>query len=96
MLQDTVGLEEDGFALARSRAVLGALMCGLSPRLREIVRLRFHEDLTQAQIGERPGVSQMQVSRLLRHALQTLRDSAGGELLTGGVSLVQRGGAPDG
>lgn len=76
LLQDTIGVTEDGFELAESRAVIEALTGTLSPRLREIIRLRFHEDLTQAQIGELLGVSQMQISRLLRQALQTIRDTA--------------------
>jgi RNA polymerase sigma-B factor len=38
-----------------------------------VLRLRFGEDLTQAEIGERIGVSQMQVSRLIRQALARLR-----------------------
>jgi RNA polymerase sigma-B factor len=45
----------------------------LSPREREIVMLRFVQDLTQAEIGARIGVSQMQVSRLLRQALERMR-----------------------
>jgi RNA polymerase sigma-B factor len=56
----------DGFAPAEQRAVLHALMPSLTPREREVVRLRFEDDLTQAAIGERIGMSQMQVSRVLR------------------------------
>jgi RNA polymerase sigma-B factor len=50
----------------------------LTPRERDVVRLRFEEDLTQAAIGERIGVSQMQVSRLLRQAITRLRVVARG------------------
>ncbi len=49
----------------------------LSVRERAIVRLRFVEELTQSQIAERLGLSQMHVSRLLRAALATLRDAYG-------------------
>ena len=45
----------------------------LSDRDREILRLRFEEDMTQTEISERIGVSQMQVSRLIRQALARLR-----------------------
>jgi RNA polymerase sigma-B factor len=45
----------------------------VGPREREVLRLRFQEDLTQAEIGERIGVSQMQVSRLIRQAVARLR-----------------------
>jgi RNA polymerase sigma-B factor len=41
-----------------------------------VLYLRFHEDLTQQAIGERVGVSQMQVSRLLHEAIGHLRDLA--------------------
>jgi RNA polymerase sigma-B factor len=72
-LGDSVGRIDDGFARAEQRAVLQGLMRSLTPREREVVRLRFEEDLTQAAIGERIGVSQMQVSRVLRHAVARLR-----------------------
>jgi RNA polymerase sigma-B factor len=75
-LGDTVGVTDDGFAMAEQRALLDALLRSLTPREREVVRLRFEEDLTQAAIGERIGVSQMQVSRVLRHALARLRTLA--------------------
>jgi RNA polymerase sigma-B factor len=75
-LADSVGTVDDGFARAEQRAVLHALMRSLTPREREVVRLRFEEDLTQAAIGERIGVSQMQVSRVLRQAIARLRTLA--------------------
>ncbi len=46
----------------------------ITERERLVLTLRFAEDLTQAEIGERIGVSQMQVSRLIRHALARLRE----------------------
>jgi len=46
---------------------------GLDERQRLVLRLRFVEELTQAEIGERIGVSQMQVSRILRATMTTLR-----------------------
>jgi RNA polymerase sigma-B factor len=84
-LADSVGTIDDGFARAEQRAVLDALMRSLTPREREVVRLRFEEDLTQAAIGERIGVSQMQVSRLLRQALARLRTLARVEQAGGGA-----------
>jgi RNA polymerase sigma-B factor len=45
----------------------------ITPREREVLRLRFAEDLTQAEIGERVGVSQMQVSRIIRQSVARLR-----------------------
>ncbi len=74
-LQDTLGSLDDGFITAESRATLDSMMAGLSPRSLEVLRLRFKQDLNQAQIGKRMGVSQMQVSRLIRQALTQMRDS---------------------
>ena len=73
---DTVGSDEHGYNLAEDRATLDRLLRAISPREREVLRLRFQEDLTQAEIGERIGVSQMQVSRLIRQALGRLRSMA--------------------
>ena len=87
-LGDSVGLVDDGFNRAEQRAVLHALMRSLTPREREVVRLRFEEDLTQAAIGERIGVSQMQVSRVLRQAIARLRTLARTEADGPTVSLT--------
>jgi RNA polymerase sigma-B factor len=51
-------------------------MSVLSDREREILRLRFAEDLTQSEIGARVGISQMHVSRLIRQAVERLREAA--------------------
>jgi RNA polymerase sigma-B factor len=75
-LGDTVGTDEHGFALAEDRATLAQLLRAVTPREREVLRLRFEEDLTQAEIGERIGVSQMQVSRIIRQSLSRLRTVA--------------------
>jgi RNA polymerase sigma-B factor len=70
---DALGDEEHGFERAEERATLGPLLAHISTRERLVLTLRFGEDLTQAEIGERIGVSQMQVSRLIRQALTRLR-----------------------
>ena len=57
----------------RQAAIFAAAKC-LPERERRILFLRFGEDLTQSEIADRVGVSQMQVSRLLRRSLQRLRD----------------------
>ncbi|GLY42962.1 hypothetical protein Amsp01_089850 [Amycolatopsis sp. NBRC 101858] len=56
------------------RLMLKGALAELSPRDRDIVRMRFVDELTQSQIAERIGVSQMQVSRLLARALEQLRN----------------------
>ena len=75
-LADTVGGDEDGYDRAEERATIDQLMRSITPREREVLRLRFEEDLTQAEIGEIIGVSQMQVSRLIRQAVARLRLAA--------------------
>jgi RNA polymerase sigma-B factor len=78
-LGDTVGTDEHGFGLAEDRATLSQLLRAVTPREREVLRLRFEEDLTQAEIGDRIGVSQMQVSRIIRQSLSRLRTVAQSE-----------------
>ena len=72
-LGDTIGRTEDGYDRAEQRALLSDLMRSLTQREREVIRLRFEADLTQAEIGEIVGISQMQVSRVLRQAIGRLR-----------------------
>jgi len=74
---DAVGCEEHGFKRAEQRATLRRLLSHLPIRDREVVRLRYVEDLTQDEIGARVGVSQMQVSRILRSSVQRMRTVAG-------------------
>ena len=73
----SVGVERTGYAAAEARATLDAGLADLPARERIILHLRFEEGLTQSQIAERVGISQMHVSRLIRRALETLRESAG-------------------
>jgi RNA polymerase sigma-B factor len=72
-LADSLGSNESGFERAEDRATLEPLLAHISARERLVLRLRFTEGLTQAEIGARIGVSQMQVSRLIRQALSRLR-----------------------
>jgi RNA polymerase sigma-B factor len=75
-LADTLGGDEHGYDRAEDRATIDRLMRSITPREREVLRLRFEQDLTQAEIGELIGVSQMQVSRLIRQAVSRLRLAA--------------------
>ena len=63
----------DEFAALEMREALRAALATLSPRERQLIRLRFVEELTQAEVGRVLGVSQMQVSRLLAGVLRQLR-----------------------
>jgi RNA polymerase sigma-B factor len=70
------GREDEGFANAERRATLRRLVEDLSERDRAVLALRFAGDLSQAEIGRRVGVSQMQVSRILRRAMEHLQEAA--------------------
>ncbi len=70
------GVEDPGFRVAEDAATVERLMRVLGDREREVLRLRFAEDLTQAEIGELVGVSQMHVSRIIRQAIARLRAAA--------------------
>jgi RNA polymerase sigma-B factor len=64
---------ETGFAKTDDEQVVQTLLEMLPEREREIVRLRFYEDMSQADIAERCGISQMHVSRLLRRSFDQMR-----------------------
>ena len=70
---EAVGAEDPGFGLAEDAATVERLMRVLSAREREVLRLRFAEDLTQTEISRRIGVSQMQISRIIRQSIAKLR-----------------------
>ncbi len=72
------GAEDPGFGLAEDAATVERLMRVLSDREREVLRLRFAEDMTQSEIGAIVGVSQMHVSRIIRQAVSRLRSAAEG------------------
>jgi RNA polymerase sigma-B factor len=75
-LADLLGEADEGLAHVERALTVDAALQRLDERERTILRLRFQEELTQAAIGERVGLSQMHVSRLIRQALATLRDAA--------------------
>jgi len=75
-LLEVLGEDDRDLARAQDRTLLATLLRSVTPRKREVLRLRFDEDLTQSQIGARIGVSQMQVSRILLGALARMREVA--------------------
>jgi RNA polymerase sigma-B factor len=70
------GALDDGYARAEDRATIVSVLGALEPQEREIVMLRFHDELTQREIGLRVGISQMGVSRVLRRSLERMRTAA--------------------
>jgi RNA polymerase sigma-B factor len=78
-LGELVSEEDRGQRAAEARVVLGPMVRRLGERDRRILNMRFFEDLTQQEIADRIGVTQMQVSRLLSRILSDLhQDLAGG------------------
>jgi RNA polymerase sigma-B factor len=75
-LGDRLGRMDPGFEHAEDAAMVQQLVADLGARERAILRMRFEEGLTQSEIGQRIGVSQMHVSRLLRQILGRLRETA--------------------
>lgn len=73
VLADFIGVEDDGMRLVEDFHTLAPLVSELSERDRQIIHLRFVEEATQAEIGERLGCSQMHVSRLIKRIIEQLR-----------------------
>ncbi|MER6181935.1 RNA polymerase sigma factor SigF [Streptomyces sp. NPDC001652] len=73
-LQDFIGTQDTDLELVEDFHALAPLIAELDERDRQIIHMRFVEECTQAQIGERLGVSQMHVSRLLSRTLARLRE----------------------
>jgi RNA polymerase sigma-B factor len=71
---ETIGTEEHQYEVSEDRAVLEPGFRVLDERERRILHLRFFEGLTQSQIAQQIGISQMHVSRLIRRALEKIRD----------------------
>jgi RNA polymerase sigma-B factor len=72
-LGEMIGGEDPGYELAVNREVLRGLVDELGERDRRILSMRFFDGMTQSQIGDELGVSQMQVSRLIAKILAQLR-----------------------
>jgi RNA polymerase sigma-B factor len=72
-LSEKLGRDEIGYAEVEDGTLLATGLEALDERERQIVELRFFEELTQSQIASEIGISQMHVSRLLRRALTTMR-----------------------
>jgi RNA polymerase sigma-B factor len=73
---ESIGVEDGRYELVEYGATIAPTLAALPARDRIVLHLRFVEDLTQAEIAERVGVSQMHVSRLIRRALERLRTVA--------------------
>lgn len=70
--EDRVGIEDPNFSLVEDKEEIREAVSELNSVERRVLRLRFIEDMTQSEIAERIGYSQMHVSRLLRRSLERL------------------------
>jgi RNA polymerase sigma-B factor len=73
-LGDRIGEEDLSFETVEYGAAIAPVLEEISQRDREVLHLRFVDDLTQSEIAERVGVSQMHVSRILRATIERLRE----------------------
>jgi RNA polymerase sigma-B factor len=71
---ESIGTEDEEYERTEQRASLEPALDTLPEREREILRMRFEDGLTQTQIAEKIGISQMHVSRLIRKSLARMRD----------------------
>jgi RNA polymerase sigma-B factor len=70
---DGIGVEDDGYELVEDGSAVAYALSQLAPRERRILRLRFEREMTQSEIAVEVGLSQMQVSRVLRRTLEKMR-----------------------
>ena len=71
---DHYDTEDENLAASDDRIVLEDAIRDFSPREKDVIRMRFFEGMTQVEIAERLGISQVQVSRLLRRTLRRVQD----------------------
>jgi RNA polymerase sigma-B factor len=71
---DRMGKDDPDLAASDDRIMIDRVLSEFTPKEQEVVRLRFYEGLTQAEIAERLGISQVQVSRLLRRTLKRMQE----------------------
>jgi RNA polymerase sigma-B factor len=76
-LADTLGETDTDMELTELRVALGPALAALDERERTILSLRFYGNLTQTEIAQQVGISQMHVSRLIARALGRLREQLG-------------------
>lgn len=78
-LSGLLGAEDQGFSDFETADLLRRSMDKLSPQQRQVIQLRFFENLSQREVAQRTGVSQMTVSRSERSALEAMRRELGAE-----------------
>jgi RNA polymerase sigma-B factor len=87
---ESIGTEEPQYQVSEDRAVLAPGFRALDERERLILHLRFFEGLTQSQIAQQVGISQMHVSRLIRRSLEKIREEIGEDRAPGDRNSPRR------
>jgi RNA polymerase sigma-B factor len=87
---ESIGTEEHQYEVSEDRAVLAPGFRALDERERTILHLRFFEGLTQSQIAQQVGISQMHVSRLIRRSLEKIREEIASDEEVPGESAAAR------
>ena len=75
-LGTSLGADEPGFERTEMAVAVARLMTSVPERERAILEMKFYQDMSQNEIADRLGISQMHVSRLLRRTLEELRDAS--------------------
>jgi RNA polymerase sigma-B factor len=91
---ESLGAEEPQYEISEDRAVLAPGFRVLDERERMILHLRFFKGLTQSQIAQQVGISQMHVSRLIRRALEKIRDEIASEEVSPPSRVADGSGRP--
>jgi RNA polymerase sigma-B factor len=87
-VHERIGADDPGIEHAETCASVDSMMMVLPRRSRLMLRLRFDHDMSQREIGEVFGVSQMQVSRILRESIDRLRGTAGAPSDSAGEAMA--------
>jgi RNA polymerase sigma-B factor len=70
---ESIGSDDEAYELVEERSAVTHALASLSAREQRVVRLRFEQEMTQSQIAAEVGLSQMQISRVLRYSLERMR-----------------------
>ena len=71
---DRYATEDEELAFTDDRIIIEEALASFSPREREVIEMRFLQGMTQIEIAEKLGISQVQVSRLLRRTLKKIQE----------------------
>jgi RNA polymerase sigma-B factor len=82
---DRIGEEDPELSATDDRIMLDRVLSEFTPKEQEVVKLRFYQGLTQAEIAERLGISQVQVSRLLRRTLKRMQEKLAPNSVSGPI-----------